>query len=105
MGGLGAMVSLLISREFHFNFNSTKIQFDKVLEAANNKRDRTKYLNSKAAIAVHGSNDKKLTSTPFYQDFNYDKNRQGYWDGNHASAQLEDYIDFSVLYFAKINTY
>ena len=57
--GLGTIVSLLTSREFHFHFNLTKMQFDEALEAVNKKREGAKCKNSKAAIAARGSDDKK----------------------------------------------
>ena len=50
--GKGIMVSLLIGREFGFTFNLTKEEIDKVLVAANNKRNKTHYLNTKAAMEL-----------------------------------------------------
>jgi len=73
------MISVLISREFSWTFELSKIELEKVLVAVNNKRRNAKYLNPKAAIAVLRTDVKiPLTSNPFYCDFEYRKNCKGY---------------------------
>ena len=59
-------------------------------------------MSTKVALAAHGKMLKtKLTENPFYRDFDYGKSRGGHWDGNHASAQLEDCADVFCTIFDK----
>ena len=76
---LGTMVSMLTVRKFYFSFHLPKHDAAEVLNDANKIIKGTKHANSDAAVALCGSDEKKdLTSTPFYRDFDYGKNRQGY---------------------------
>ena len=95
------MILLLISREFRWTFNLSDEQLKKVLIPVNNKRKNDIYRNFKAAIVVLGT-DKKvlLKSNPFCRSFEDGKHRKGYWDGNHASTQLEDCNDFFFTLFS-----
>jgi len=83
------MVSVIMTREFGFNFGLT-----------NNE------LNENTAKAVfEGKTMKpKLLSNPWYRDFEYGKSRKGYWDGNHTAVQLEDAVDIFYTLFNE-NTY
>jgi len=82
--GLGIMVSIIITREFGFNFG---------LDAEE--------LNAKAAQFVYGKTEKPdLTENPWYRDFEYGKNRNGFWDGNHTAIQLEDAVDMFYTLFS-----
>ena len=59
-------------------------------------------MNKRAALAVYNKTTKTaLAENPLYRDFNYGKSRDGYWDGNHASIQLEDFVDFFHAIFRK----
>ena len=59
------------------------------------KRENIKHLNPKASAIARGIEEKLLlTGNTFCRYFNCGKNRAGYWDGNHASVQLEDCVDF-----------
>ena len=100
--GLGTMVSLIIAREFRFDFCLTPEKMSRALELVNLKRRGTEYCNKRAVLAVYNKIDKPLlTETLFYRDFDYSKSRDGYWDGNHTSIQLEDCVDFFYAIFNK----
>ena len=81
--GTGIMVSLLITREFGFTFNLTNAMLQEVLVVVNKNRKNTHYLNTKAAMELHGATEKNtkkenaLTSNPFYRDFECGKAREG----------------------------
>jgi len=84
--GMGVMISLCVTREFGWNFNLNEEE-----------------LNVDAAITLFGSSEKsknELKDNPFYKEFDYGKNRDGYWDGNHTALQLEDVADFFYTLFS-----
>ena len=101
--GIGVMISLCITREFGWNFNLNEEELKKVLSKVNAKRENEHYLNIDAAITLFGSSEKsknELKDNPFYKEFDYGKNRDGYWDGNHTALQLEDVADFFCTLFS-----
>lgn len=74
----------------------------RALKLVNLKRRGTEYCNKRAALAACNKIDKALlVETPFYRDFDYGKSKDGYWDGNHTSIQLEDCVDFFYAIFNK----
>lgn len=101
--GMGAMTSLCITREFGWNFNLNEEELEKVLSKVNAKRKNEHCLNVDAAIALFSSSEKsknELKDNPFYKEFDYGKNRDGCWDGNHTALQLEDVADFFCTLFS-----
>ena len=56
--GQGTMLSMLIAREFGFTFNLIEEELMKVLSKVNEKRKNVHYLNSKAAMELHGTTKK-----------------------------------------------
>ena len=52
------MVSLLMSREFGWNFGFTDDELKKVLEAVSKKRKNSNHLNTKLVIVVSGTENK-----------------------------------------------
>ena len=68
------------------------------------KRKHERCLNEDATVALFGSSEKRkgaLTENPFCRDFDCGKNREGCWDENHATIQLEDVDDFFYALFPK----
>ena len=104
--GQGIMVSLLFSREFGFTFNLTEEELIKLLAKVNEKMKNTHYVNVKASIELHGrnekntKNEKNIEIPSFYRDFECSKERECYWDGNHAAIQIEDCTDFFFALFS-----
>ena len=96
------MISLLISREFRFDFGLTEKEMDKLLQAANKKHENIEYANKNTAKAICNSIMKLLlTKNLFYREFNYRRARECYLDGNHVSVQLEDCADTFCTLFDK----
>ena len=101
------MVSIMITREFGFAFNLIDKMLQEALVIVNKNRKNVHYLNTKAAMELHGATEKNtkedntLTSDPFYRDFECGKAREGCWDGSHAAMQIEDATDFFFTLFSK----
>ena len=90
------MVSAFQSRKFGFVLPLNKNELMKV----NEKRNGEKYVDGEAAILKQGTANKQpLTSSPFYVEFEYGANREGYWTYEHFVLQCKDVSDcLSVLY-------
>jgi hypothetical protein len=88
--GDGVMLSSFVSRDFGWDLFLS----DADLIAINELRAGQDYVESEAAMAVHGKADKRpLTEGPFLILFNYGANKDGYWNNNHMALQLEDCLD------------
>ena len=73
------MVSLIIAREFRFDFCLTPEKMSRALKLVNLKRRGTEYCNKRVTLAIYNKIDKPLlTETPFYCNFDYSKLRDGY---------------------------
>ena len=94
--GMGVMISAFQSREFGFGRPLTEDELRRV----NEKRKGEKYVDTEAAVLKRGTADKQpLTSSPFYVEFEYGAQKEGYWTYEHFVLQCEDVCDcLSVLY-------
>ena len=94
--GLGVMISAFQSREFGFGMELTSEELQKV----NEKRENEKYIDKDAAVLKRGTDDKQpLTSSPFYVEFEYGAQKEGYWTYEHFVLQCEDVADFAEVLF------
>ena len=101
--GQGIMLSALVSQEFSFGPQLTKVQ----LQHINQLREEEEYLDKDAAMKVYKTTKKqKLTSSPFVAYFQYSVNQQGYWDFNTMILQFEDVVDtLKSLFGNTMNTF
>lgn len=95
--GLGIMISAFQSREFGFGFHDIS---DDDLDKINKYREKPeneKYKDQDAAKEVLGVEDGKkgkLTKDlRFVWEFDYGKNKEGYWNYSYMVIQLEDCVD------------
>jgi len=67
---------------------------------ARQEADKSEYVRASAARTILGSVKKqKLTSLPFTRMLDFGENKQGWWDADWTSLQLEDCLDvMHVLY-------
>jgi hypothetical protein len=69
------------------------------LDEINDTRQGKDYVDSDAAIAVHGQAVKKeIKESPFVVSFELGANNEGYWTYNHMSIQFEDCVEFVFLF-------
>ena len=71
-----------------------------LLDIVNVMQVGQKYSNEEAGCSIYGdAMKKKLTSTPFVQELEYDQNKEGYWTYDRIILQLEDCIDVLNVLF------
>jgi len=85
------MISLIITRKFGWTFDLKEEKLKEVLRICNNNRKNIHYLNTKASMKLYEYTKKSskdaniLNYNLFYREFEYGKQRDGYWDGNHTA--------------------
>ena len=94
--GMGVMISAFQSREFGFGMELSSEQ----LQQVNKKRNGEDYIDKSAAVLKRGTSQKQpLTSSPFYIEFEYGAQKEGYWTYDHFVLQCEDVADcLDVIY-------